>query len=374
MNFFNLFYVEPAIIICIAAAWLIDLVIGKPRFIPQPSRLIGLLLRYTGAQLCVVCAKLSAKKPQSKELYERRAAVVLAVYLVLFSFIASAVLLDCARSVHPALYYLLNTYLLYTVISVRKPADEAYKVLASLKKGEISKAYSQLSALEKYECSTPNDSVTPANAPESAIIRTAVSAIAERTIDSTVSPLFYIAAGSLLGVAAPLATAFSAVCILENFSSKPEESAAEVQDPQKEAPPTTGSSPGKSQSFGLFSFGSRLYIAANYIPARICGLLVPAASFFCTFGFQRSFHTVRRDSQNYMEPNSAQSAAAYAGALNIQLGGDCFYRSTPVCKPTVGDDGRIPEPDDIKAAVKIMATASTILMLLLGILLFQFHR
>ena len=358
MDFFKLFYIETGLVLCIAAAWLIDLVIGNPVFLLLPAQLIRVLSRFTEERLHLICNKYSTASPQNKDHYERRAGTILTLYTVLFALVFTAVLLDCFRLVHPALYYLLNTYFLYAALSTRKLVDEAYRIRSLLRKGNLPQARRQLQTLSLGE-DTQNRIGETGSAPpnESAIIRTAIDSIAERAIDSVISPLCFILLGAFLGIPAPLVTAFTAICVQESTIGQKKDS------PQQ-----------NSQSPSFRYFCTKLYNAANYIPARICGVLLPAASFFCSFDFQKSYNMVRRDHQNYMDSNSAQSASALAGALNIQLGGENYEQGKLSNKSTVGDDIKTPEPNDISAAAKIVTAASAIFMLAMSILLLQFHK
>jgi hypothetical protein len=66
----------------------------------------------------------------------------------------------------------------------------------------------------------------------------------------------------------------------------------------------------------------------------------------------------KRDRRNHTSPNSAHTEAACAGALDVQLGGGHYYFGEYVEKPTIGDDVRPIETEDIKRANKLMyATA-----------------
>ena len=45
----------------------------------------------------------------------------------------------------------------------------------------------------------------------------------------------------------------------------------------------------------------------------------------------------RRDRRNHASPNSAQTEAAMAGALDVQLAGNAYYFGKLYEKPTIGD-------------------------------------
>ena len=60
----------------------------------------------------------------------------------------------------------------------------------------------------------------------------------------------------------------------------------------------------------------------NFIPARICGLLLCLSAFFCGLDGRNALRIMRRDHANHLSPNCAWSEGAAAGALHIRLGGD----------------------------------------------------
>ena len=65
-----------------------------------------------------------------------------------------------------------------------------------------------------------------------------------------------------------------------------------------------------------------------------------------------------RDSRNHASPNSAQTEAVMAGALDVQLAGNAYYFGKLYEKPTIGDAIREIETEDIRYANRLMyATA-----------------
>jgi adenosylcobinamide-phosphate synthase len=110
--------------------------------------------------------------------------------------------------------------------------------------------------------------------------------------------------------------------------------------------------------FGRVS--ARLDDIANYIPARLTGLLLVGASFLWRFDYKKSFRVMRRDCRKHSSPNSGYPEAAVAGALNVQLGGTNSYFGKPVAKPFIGDPERPLAGEDINSAVKLMYTAAVL--------------
>ena len=83
-----------------------------------------------------------------------------------------------------------------------------------------------------------------------------------------------------------------------------------------------------------------------------------AASAFVKMDVKNAAKIYRRDRRNHASPNSAQTEAAMAGALDVQLAGNAYYFGKLYEKPTIGDAIREIETEDIRYANRLMyATA-----------------
>jgi adenosylcobinamide-phosphate synthase len=85
---------------------------------------------------------------------------------------------------------------------------------------------------------------------------------------------------------------------------------------------------------------ARLDDIANYIPARITGLLIVVASFLVSRSLLTvhcSLETMLRDGRKHLSPNSGMPEAAMAGALGIKMGGPSAYRGIVIEKPYIGN-------------------------------------
>ena len=98
--------------------------------------------------------------------------------------------------------------------------------------------------------------------------------------------------------------------------------------------------------------------AVNYIPARLCALLMIAVSGLAGLSGKQATRIWKRDKRCHKSPNSAQTEAACAGALGVQLAGDAYYFGKLVHKPTIGDALRLIEAEDIKRANRLMYLSS----------------
>lgn len=66
----------------------------------------------------------------------------------------------------------------------------------------------------------------------------------------------------------------------------------------------------------------------------------------------------------HASPNSAQTESVCAGALHVRLAGSAVYFGRLVEKPTIGDDDRPIEPDDIRRANRLMGLTALLAVLL----------
>jgi adenosylcobinamide-phosphate synthase len=120
----------------------------------------------------------------------------------------------------------------------------------------------------------------------------------------------------------------------------------------------------RNEKYIRFGWASaRLDDVANYIPARICAVLIPAASFLCGCGFTRSLQIAFRDGRKHESPNSGIPEAAMAGALRVQLGGPSIYHGEVVEKPFIGDDQNQLTIKSIDIAIKIMYVTSLLFLI-----------
>ncbi|EHI58982.1 cobalamin biosynthesis protein, partial [Hungatella hathewayi] len=76
----------------------------------------------------------------------------------------------------------------------------------------------------------------------------------------------------------------------------------------------------------------------------------------------------RRDRRNHKSPNSAQTEAVCAGAFQVQLAGNAWYFGTLYEKPTIGDDIRPIEADDIQRANRLLYMTSVLAVLVFAVL------
>jgi adenosylcobinamide-phosphate synthase len=148
-----------------------------------------------------------------------------------------------------------------------------------------------------------------------------VESVAENASDGVVAPMLY---GLLFG--APGALAYRAVNTLDSM---------------------VGYRAGPYAELGWAS--ARLDDLANLAPARTTAVAAAAVS-------GRPIGTVAtalRYGQLTTSPNAGWAEAAFAGALGLSLGGTDSYGGA-LRRGAILGDGRRPEPEDIRRAVRLM--------------------
>ena len=118
----------------------------------------------------------------------------------------------------------------------------------------------------------------------------------------------------------------------------------------------------KYQWFGTAA--AKLDDVVNFIPARVSAVLMILAAYLTGMDGKNAACIFRRDRFNHKSPNSAQTEAVMAGALDVQLAGDAWYFGKLVKKPTIGENLRTVEAADIMRINRMMITASLIALVL----------
>ena len=173
------------------------------------------------------------------------------------------------------------------------------------------------------------------------VIKAAVETVAENTSDGVVAPLFYMTLGGV-----PLMFLYKAINTMDSMVGYKNE-----------------------QYLNFGRYPAKLDDLANYIPARLSAWFMIAACIFTGNDVPAARRIYRRDKRNHKSPNAAHTEAVTAGALHIQLAGNAWYFGKLYEKPTIGDDLRHPEPEDIKRANGLMYGCSLLAAAVFGIIL-----
>lgn len=296
------------LLIKIFIAFVLDLIFGDPVNITHPVQIIGKLVTFL-----------------EKKLYHRKSKVLYGGILNIAVIGATFFLMLCIQKLSEVntLFTLAEIYLMYTVFSVNSLAREGNRVFGILSSGNIETARKELSYLVSRDTGEMDREM---------IIRSTMETISENTVDGIIAPMFYMFIGGL-----PLAMAYKAVNTMDSM---------------------LGYKNDRYIDFGKIS--ARVDDAANFIPARITGILIIAASFLLGLDYRNSKKIFFRDRKNHSSLNSAHPEASVAGALGVQFGGKVSYFGKETEKPTIGDKKREFTLNDIKENIRIMYAVSFI--------------
>jgi adenosylcobinamide-phosphate synthase len=161
--------------------------------------------------------------------------------------------------------------------------------------------------------------------------RAVVESVAENTSDAVVGALAWGAVGGPAGVAA-----YRAANTLDAMF---------------------GHRSDRYDAFGWFA--AKLDDVMNWPAARLSAAITCAAAGLVGGSPTATFATVRRDGAAHPSPNAGIVEAAFAGALDIQLGGPVAYGARVELRPRLGD-GRPPEVADIRRATRLSLAVSTV--------------
>ena len=240
---------------------------------------------------------------------ERAAGFVLALLLPVGTLAVTSAALWAVGLVHPILRFALGVFWGWQALALKGLNTESKRVYTALTTGTIEDARKAVSRIVGRDTQ---------HLDEAGVTRAAVETVAENFSDGVLAPLFYLLLGG-----APLALCYKAINTMDSMIGYKNE---------------------RYLSFGRCA--AKLDDAANWLPAR---------------------RIWRRDRRNHASPNSAQTEAAMAGALGIQLAGPAWYFGEKYDKPTIGDARRPVEPNDILRADRLLYGGGVLGLVLLGL-------
>ena len=295
----------PDTVIVVLAAVVLDWLLGDPRQLPHPVIGIGKLITLLEAALRRVGAN------------GRGGGIALVVLTIGGSVAAAWAILSSLHHVHPQVGLAGEIILAWYCLAARSLHWESGLVAAALDAGDLAAARQHLSQIvgrDTDQLDTPE------------IWRGAVETVAENTADGVIAPLCYLLVGGPV-----LALAYKAVNTLDSMVGY------------------------KNERYHQFGWaGARLDDLANWLPARITGILLVLAAPVAGGAPASAWAMMRRDGRNHSSPNSGIPEAAVAGALGVQLGGVSSYFGQAVAKPTIGDPARPLDRAAWRGSIRLM--------------------
>jgi len=163
---------------------------------------------------------------------------------------------------------------------------------------------------------------------EAGVSRAAIESLAESTSDGVIAPLFFLILGGLPGIAL-----YKAVNTADSMIGHKTE---------------------RHLQFGWAA--ARFDDLLNLIPARLTALLIAGAAFFVKGAHpETAWSTALSDAKKHESPNAGWPEAAFAGALDMKLGGPRSYEGEVVALPSFGTGRADLGPADIERALGLYA-------------------
>ncbi len=304
-----------------AAGFLLDLMLGDPEWFPHPVVMMGRVI----VRLEKVLRGSFSDTPEGR----RRAGMILAAVLPAGTFFIALLIIKIAGFIHPSLGYTAAGIWCWQALAMcclKKESENVRRKLVSGTLAEARKAVGRIVGRDTGELS------------DAGVTRAAVETVAENFSDGEIAPLFYMLIGG-----APLALAYKAVNTMDSMVGYKNEDYID---------------------FGRAA--AKLDDAANFLPSRLAAILLIAAAPLVGLDGKNAFRIWRCDRRKHASPNSAQTEAAMAGALHVQLAGPASYFGERVEKPYIGDPDRPIEPEDIRRANRLMYAAGFLGILVMG--------
>ena len=309
------------IVFALGIGFVLDALFGDPHWLPHPVVLIGKWISFLEKQL----RRLFPKTPGG----ERAGGTVLVLLVLLASAAVPWGILWLAGLVHPYLRFAVECFMCYQILAARSLKTESMRVYRKLQEGNLEGSRKAVSWIVGRDTE---------NLTMEGVSRAAVETVAENTSDGVIAPMLYLALGGPV-----LGFFYKAVNTMDSMIAY------------------------KNDRYLYFGrTAAHLDDVFNYIPARLSGLFMILASAILGFDGKNAWRIFKRDRYNHASPNSAQTEAVCAGALDVQLAGDAWYFGVLHKKKTIGDPIRPVEPEDIRRANRLMYGTAVI-----GLILFS---
>lgn len=304
------------LIIILPAAFLLDLIVGDPLFLPHPIRWMGKAIELLEP----------AFRKISKNLVV--SGTIFAIFLILSAWVITFTIVVIAGKLHPMLEIIVEIVLIYWCISVRSLRQSAMEVGRSLMGKRVDEAKEKVSLIVGRDV----EKLT-----ERGIVNATVETVAENLVDGVISPLFFAIIGG-----APLAIAYKMLNTLDSMVGYKNE---------------------KYIHFGKAA--ARIDDIANFIPARLSIPIISIAAQILLKKGLHAFKTAVLEGKNHSSPNAGFPEASFAGAMGIKLGGPNYYHGRLVHKPYIGKLFGEADTKHIKKACDLMMLSSILWLVIL---------
>ena len=288
---------------------ILDLIIGDPHGIWHPVVTIGRWIGWLDKRL------LGEGESNLLQVTQKKRGRLLVLLVILPVVILTAIISLGAYAINPICGFVVEAVLSCYCLALKSLIKESGEVVRAYEAEGIEKARYALSMIVGRDTK---------NLELDEILRATVETVAENASDGVVAPFLYLLIGGPI-----LGLAYKAVNTMDSM---------------------VGYHNDRYEYFG--STAARLDDYVNRIPSRLTAMLTILVAAICgnKYDAKCAYRIFKRDRFNHKSPNSAQSEAAFAGALSLRLGGPSFYFGKLVDKPTIGDPIKTIDKTDVSRA------------------------
>lgn len=292
-----------------ALGFLLDLLLGDPRGMWHPVIAIGHLIENTEKLL----RRIFPKNPKG----EFWGGICLVVIVTAVSTAVALALTFVCYRVHPLLGLLEESLFCWMILATKSLKTESMRVAEALEQEGLKAGRKAVSFIVGRDT---------AHLDETGVVKAAVETVAENASDGVIAPMLFLAIGG-----PTLGFFYKSINTMDSMVGY------------------------KNEKYLYFGRGAaKADDGVNFFPARISAWLMIAGAFLGGFSGKDALRIYRRDRRNHASPNSAQTEAVMAGALQVQLAGPAWYFGKKLEKPAIGDDIRPVEREDIGRANRLL--------------------
>ena len=286
------------LVISILTAYVLDLLLGDPHWLPHPVVAFGKGISFFEKNL-----------NKGKVLYLK--GVLMTIFLTVSVFFIFYIPLSYIRGYNLLLFAFFNTLFIFFGLANKTLIKESRKVIEKIEVSGIEAGRKQLS------CIVGRDTLALS---ENKIKTAVLETLSENLSDGVVAPLFYYIIGGI-----PAMMAYKMVNTLDSMIGYKNE---------------------RYLKFGFFA--AKLDDLLNIVPARLTAFIMAALG-----GNIRTFKFILKYGNAHSSPNAGYPEAALAGILDCRFGGSNSYHGKMVSKPYIGNNLRDINNSDIDKAVWI---------------------
>ncbi len=274
-------------LLALTIAFIIDFLIGDPKWLPHPVCGMGNLIKKFDKWL---------NKGHHRKL---KGLIFLVFYLSIITSIV-IVILFFAYQMNWFVGLLVEGFMISTTIATKSLQDAALLVYVPLIENDFLTARKNLAMIVGRDTESLN---------EAEIVRGTVETVAENTSDGVTAPLFYAFLGG--GVLAILYRAVNTCDSMVGY---------------------------KNERYLEFGFASaKCDDLLNYLPSRLTAFIMLAVNQSAILTKQACLQILLRDARKHPSPNSGWLEAAAASLLGVQLGGRNTYKGIESLRAKLGD-------------------------------------